>query len=296
MQTLVTIGEFSRLSHLTAKALRHYHEVGLLTPMQIDQSGYRRYDVAQVQQAQLVRRLRLLDMPVPDIKAMLAADTEAARDAAIADHLQRMQESLGRTSQVVASLRALLQPTDSPIGVEYRVVAETPAIGIRAQVHRADVADRCGKAFPLIYAAVAGAGTDPAGPGGATYDAAFFEQDIGEVIVFVPVAQPAAEFPAGLGGQVESLGLPPGRFAVAVHTGGFDEIDRSYGLLGSHVAEYDDPIPQPVREHYLVGPDRTQQTHEYRTEIWWPISQPTPSARLAPARTPPLGTPDQKET
>ena len=72
MQNLVTIGEFSRLSHLTAKALRHYHEVGLLVPDRIDSSGYRRYSTAQVPQAQLVRRLRELDMPVPDVKAVLS--------------------------------------------------------------------------------------------------------------------------------------------------------------------------------------------------------------------------------
>ena len=277
MQTLVTIGEFSRLSHLTAKALRHYHDVGLLTPAQIDSSGYRRYGVAQVQQAQLVRRLRLLEMPVPDIKAVLAAEDETARDAAIAQHLQRMEETLGRTTQVVASLRALLRPADGPIGVEYRAIAATSVIGIRAKVRRADVGDWCGASFPRIEAAVAAAGTDPVGPGGATYDAAFFEQDVGEVLVFVPVAQPhplttLPGFPADTGpGRIESTTLPGGRFAVAVHTGDYEDIDRSYGRLGGHVAEHDRPLPEPIREHYLVGPDRTPNPHEYRTEIWWPI-------------------------
>src|SRR6478609_934527 len=76
MQTLVTIGQFSRLTHLTVTTLRHYHEVGLLTPVRIDASGYRRYGVDQVQQAQLVRRLRQLDMPVPDVAAVLAAPNE----------------------------------------------------------------------------------------------------------------------------------------------------------------------------------------------------------------------------
>ena len=106
--------------------------------------------------------------------------------------------------------------------------------------------------FPLLDAAVAGAGTDPAGPGGATYDAAFFEQDVGEVLVFVPVAQPPPlqalpEFPAddsGSGPAIESMTLPAGRFAVAVHAGGYEDIDRSYGRLGSHVAEHDEPLPR----------------------------------------------------
>jgi effector-binding domain-containing protein len=247
----------------------------------VDSTGYRRYGVAQVQQAQLVRRLRLLDMPVPDIKAVLAADDETARDAAIAQHLQRMEETLGRTTQVVASLRSLLRPPGDPLAVEYRTVPATTVIGIRAKVRRADVGAWCGTAFPRIEAAVAAAGTDPAGPGGATYDAAFFEQDIGEVLVFVPVAQPIPG-PGDAGPEgIESLVLPAGRFSVAVHAGGYEDIDRTYGRLGSHVAEHDDPLPEPIREHYLVGPDRTPQQHDYRTEIWWPIRSHAAAARPA---------------
>ena len=133
MQTLVTIGEFSRLSHLTAKALRHYHDVGLLTPAQVDPTGYRRYGVAQVQQAQLVRRLRLLEMPVPDIKAVLGRRVRRVpamrRSRSTCSGWRRPSAA---PQQVVASLRALLRPADDPIGVEYRTVAAI--VGDRDQV------------------------------------------------------------------------------------------------------------------------------------------------------------------
>lgn len=266
MQTLVTIGEFSRLSHLTVTTLRHYHEVGLLTPAQIDPSGYRRYGVSQVQQAQLVRRLRQLDMPVPDVAAVLAAPTEQARDTAIAEHLRRMEETLGRTTQVVASLRALLQTPDQPLDVEYRSVPATTVIGIGEQVARSDVGSWCAAAFPELYMALAFAGADPAGPGGATYDEQFFESDLGEVTAFVPVINAVDTI-----GRVESISLPAGRFAAAVHSGGFDEIDRTYGRLGSLVAEHDVAQELPIREHYLIGPNHTPDPQQWRTEIWWPI-------------------------
>ena len=215
MQTLVTIGEFSRLSHLTVTTLRHYHEVGLLTPAQIDPSGYRRYGVSQVQQAQLVRRLRQLDMPVPDVAAVLAAPTEQARDTAIAEHLRRMEETLGRTTQVVASLRSLLQTPDQPLDVEYRTIPASTVVGISERVARSDVGPWCAAAFPEIYGALAGAGSDPAGPGGATYDQQFFECDLGEVMAYAPVIRPIDAV-----GRVGSTTLPAGRFAVAVHAGG----------------------------------------------------------------------------
>ena len=47
--TLLTIGEFSRMTHLSVKALRHYHDVGILEPAAIDPySGYRSYAADQV--------------------------------------------------------------------------------------------------------------------------------------------------------------------------------------------------------------------------------------------------------
>ena len=57
MQPL-TIGAFSRLTHLSIKTLRYYHQVGLLEPADVDpDSGYRYYRPGQARTAQLVRRL-----------------------------------------------------------------------------------------------------------------------------------------------------------------------------------------------------------------------------------------------
>lgn len=279
MDGTVTIGEFSRLTHLSAKALRHYHDVGLLLPERIDATGYRRYGPAQVRQAQLIGRLRRLDMPVPDIKAVLAAPDDQRRDAAIAEHLQRMEDALGRTTQVVASLRALLSPDVRPLSVEYRTVPAISVLAIRDQVRHQDISDWCAQAYPELYGALAAVGADPAGPAGAGYDTDFFELDVGEVIAFVPVAVSLRGGPVGGGlGRCEPLTLPEGRFAVAQHHGAYSEIDRTYGALGSHVAAHDAAQQNPIREHYLVGPDHTPDPGQYRTEICWPISSPLPSS------------------
>jgi DNA-binding transcriptional MerR regulator len=46
---MLTIGDFSRITHLTVKTLRRYHEIGLLEPAKVDsQTGYRYYAAAQV--------------------------------------------------------------------------------------------------------------------------------------------------------------------------------------------------------------------------------------------------------
>ena len=71
----ISIGEFARRSRLSLKALRLYDELGVLVPARVDQaSGYRYYDVGQVDEARLVVMLRQLDLPLAAIRELLACD------------------------------------------------------------------------------------------------------------------------------------------------------------------------------------------------------------------------------
>lgn len=270
MTATVSIGEFARLTYLSVKTLRYYHDIELLAPVAVDAgSGYRRYSTGQVEQAHLIRRLRQLDMPLPEIKAVLAAPDEAARNAALRVHLERMEAELARTRDVVASLRSLLTRSAS-ISVQYRSVPAFAALAVTDVVTRAEVGPWCDAAYSQLYSTLAAAGIEPAGPGGATYSMAFFEEDEGEVVVYVPLP-PGAEFTPPEGPQI--IELPGRRFAIALHEGSFDDFDRTYGALGSYVAEHDTALLEPVREIYLVGPCDTADASGYRTEVCWPIGR-----------------------
>jgi DNA-binding transcriptional MerR regulator len=76
---LVSIGEFSRLSRLSPKALRLYDELGLLVPDRVDAAtGYRWYADAQLDQARVVALLRRIGVPLAQIRDMLALDPASA--------------------------------------------------------------------------------------------------------------------------------------------------------------------------------------------------------------------------
>src|SRR5947209_3684128 len=92
MEHLFTIGEFSRVTGITVKALRHYHEEGLLAPSYVDaQSGYRYYDASKIEPARLIALLRGLEFSLADIKAVLAA---GADDRAVLAAMERHRDSL----------------------------------------------------------------------------------------------------------------------------------------------------------------------------------------------------------
>src|SRR5882757_1571921 len=129
MRTRVTIGDFSRATHLSVKTLRHYHDVGLLEPNEVDPAtGYRYYSEQQIPTAQVIRRLRGLQMPIAEVKAVLAARDSDARNRLIVAHLDRLESELARTNAAVGELRDLLERrTAAPRAIEHRTVPPTQA-------------------------------------------------------------------------------------------------------------------------------------------------------------------------
>src|SRR5438552_11250310 len=104
--------------------LRHYHEIRLLEPVDVDEdTGYRRYAAEQIVTAQVIRRFRDLDMPLEEIQIVLQAPDVETRNRVIANHLARLESNLARTQEPVASLRGLLdRPQDSSLPINHRSV------------------------------------------------------------------------------------------------------------------------------------------------------------------------------
>ena len=71
------------------------------------------------------------------------------------------------------------------------------------------------------------------GPGGGLFSAAFFADDDGPVVAYVPVS--AA--PAALPGRVEVVDVSGGDVLVATHAGPFADLDRTYAVLGAAANE-----------------------------------------------------------
>src|SRR6266540_3198254 len=107
MAALVTVGEFSRLTHLSVKTLHHYHEIGLLAPDLVE-----------------------------------SAD-DSLREETLRAHLERMERELAHTREVVTSLRELLTPGRPSIDVEYRFIPAFRAYGVRDRVERAGIGPWC---------------------------------------------------------------------------------------------------------------------------------------------------------
>jgi DNA-binding transcriptional MerR regulator len=281
MPVRLPIGDFAKMTHLSVKALRHYHDVGVLEPAQVDPwSGYRFYEPDQIAVAQVIRRFRELGMPLEEVKAVLQAPDVGSRNDVIVAHLARMESQLAQTQAVVASLRSLLERPAPVVAVEYRSAGRARALAVRDVVTEAEVQDWWVAAFTELYGVLSAAGIAPPGPGGALYASELFELEKGEVVAFVPVPGPVPGQGAFAGaGRAAVIDVPAAELAVALHQGPFADLDRTYGALGTYVAERELGIEGPIREYYLVAPWDTGDESAHRTEVGWPIFQTTGTGR-----------------
>ncbi|MEV7428357.1 MerR family transcriptional regulator [Nocardioides sp. NPDC092400] len=264
---MLAIGEFSRLTHLSVRTLRRYHEADLLVPATVDPAtGYRYYDARQIPTAQVIHRLRELDVPLADVRRILAATDPGARAAMVADHLGRLESELERTRAAVVSLRRLLRPEPAPVHVELRVVPGTTVAAVEGDVDLDDVLPWYAGAMAELDAVV----DEPTGAPGGLYDNSLFEVGHGHVLVHVPTESPPRR------GRVHPATLPPVELAVATHAGEHDDIAVTYGEVGAWLVANALAVAGPIRETYLVGPRDTADPAGWRTEIGWPVFHVAP--------------------
>lgn len=264
MREGLTIGQFAALTHLSVRTLRRYHESGLLQPAEIDGStGYRFYTARQIPTAQIIHRLRELDMPLADVRAILASDDPLQRAELVAGHLERLEHELDRTRRAVTSLRRLLRPDPTQLQVH---LTSLPARTVAA-IH-VDVTDSSDLAWYDQAMAELDAEYEPSergGPPGGQYANELFTEGHGTALVYRPVHQPRVT------GRIDSIELPAIELAGVIHAGAHDDIDVTYGRLGAWVVEHALAVDGMVQETYLLGPHDTPDATAWRTEIGWPI-------------------------
>ena len=67
------IGAFSKMMQVTVKTLRHYEQMGLLVPAEVDEwTGYRNYRIEQMQRLNTIRYLKEMGFTLDEIRSLFA--------------------------------------------------------------------------------------------------------------------------------------------------------------------------------------------------------------------------------
>ncbi len=101
------IGEFAELVGLSIPQLRRYDRLRLLAPEGRTSSGYRVYGSHQTGAARVIALLRSMDMPLADVRRVLAGLDEDERQALFADHRARLEARLDEVRQLLDAVDQL---------------------------------------------------------------------------------------------------------------------------------------------------------------------------------------------
>ncbi len=263
---MFSIGDFSKITGLTVKTLRFYHEQGLLHPSSVDdQSGYRYYDRSKIETARIITLLRGLDLSVDEIREILA---RAGDDADLKEVMERQKAAIEgkieRYRELVRSLERFLTQDDEARRIMARASFEieeklTPSLliaGIRKKGRYAD----CGEAFGQIARRFGRALSGK--PLLLHFDREYHEHD----------ADFEACMPIRSGESIDGIEvreLPGGRCVTLLHKGPYDELGRSYAKVLEYIQQKGYEVGLPTREIYHKGPGMIFRGNprNYLTEI-----------------------------
>lgn len=262
---MMTVGQFARMTRLSAKQLRDYDALGLLAPARVDpQTGYRYYHPRQARTAVTIALLRSLDVPLAAISELLVADEEGTERILAAERARIAAELAARAR----SLRALERlARDGPAGsgelmpyaVETAVEPPRRLLVLRgtstAERLHGDAAALVGRLLELLPWA--------AGPTGPPVVGLYPLDLDGELAFSVGVERPVGK--EGVPG-VELLDLPGGPVARVLHLGSHDELPLAYFPLLAWAQERGHDVAGPVRERHLDDP-ATTAPEQLRTEV-----------------------------
>jgi DNA-binding transcriptional MerR regulator len=117
---MLTIGQLAAYAGVTVRAVRHYHQIGLLPEPERDASGYRRYGATAVVSLIKIRTLADAGVPLSQIGQLLEADAstfaEAVQriDSHLRDEIERLETNRKQIAQLAAGDSLALPPEVIP--------------------------------------------------------------------------------------------------------------------------------------------------------------------------------------
>lgn len=266
MPNLLSIGSFSRVSQLTVKTLRFYHEKGLLVPARVEAgTGYRYYSPEQVERATVIRKLRDLDFSVREIQEILTHggdehDILAELESKHAETQQRVATDR-RTQKRLAAIITQVREQRALMSKNTFVIEEKPLepMLVAARRMRGKYSD-CGKAFGQLGRRF---GSKINGKAMLLCHDTEFKENDADFSACMPVRSGQAK------DDIEVFELPGGNCVSLVHQGPYETLRTSYERVFAYIAQHGYSPESPSREVYLKGPGMIFKGNpkNYLTEI-----------------------------
>jgi DNA-binding transcriptional MerR regulator len=269
---MIKIGDFARLSQVSVVTLRHYDEIGLFKPNNVDHvTGYRYYTTGQLARLNRILALKDLGFSLEQIQQVLTKKLTPEqlhgmlmlKRAEVEQLLSAEQERLAR---IEARLKQIeLEETMPTYDVVLKNMPPTYIVSCRVTVPTNDqVPTYLGKAFDEAYAYVRQQGAKDTGPCLSLWHSpadVYVNEDVEAV---VPIEKPIPGTD-----RVQVYELPATLVAAVVHHGNFADFTQGHLALMKWIEANGYRINGPYREIYIKH--NQSNLNDTTTEIQFPV-------------------------
>lgn len=268
---MLRIGEFSKLSRVSIRMLRHYDEIGLLKPAEIDRfTGYRYYNPDQLPVIGRITALKDMGFQLADIVKILDVydDRETLDDyfAMRQAELKEIAETAHYQMRLLDTARKRLRKEQNmSYNVSIKTIPERYAATVHMTIPRYE--DE-GMVWQILNEETAPLNVIPAEPClvAAEYlDDEYKEEDV-ELVAWKTVK---GDYPDTE--HVKFKTLPAVKVASCMVKGGYEQMPEVYGAVIAWVNENGYECAGPMFNIYHVSPHETQNSDEFVTEVCYAV-------------------------
>ena len=266
---MLKIGEFSKLSRISIRMLRHYDDIGLLKPAEIDDlTGYRYYREEQLFIIGRITSLKDMGFALADIiKILDNYDDKEKMDAFLSERQKELSKLSKETEYKLMLLETARKRLRKEQKMSFDVTVKTIPERYAATVHMVvphyedegmawNMMGECKE--PLIPA-------DPCYAIAEFLDDEFKEENV-EIVVSMAVKGKYQDTE-----HVKFKTLPAVKVASCIIKGNYDQMGEAYATVASWIKANGHKMNGPMFNIYHVGPAQTKNPEEYVTEACFPI-------------------------
>ena len=268
---MLKIGDFSKLARISIRMLRHYDEIGLLKPAEIDRfTGYRYYSEDQLPVACRITALKDMGFGLAAIGEMLGCydrPEELERHFRIrrAELKVVAEETAYRMRLLDTAMERLRKGEDMNYDVTLKTIPERYAACVRMIIPRYEEEGMIWKVLCEETDHMNLVPDDPCLCCVSFHDAEWKETDVDiEAQKTVKGSYPDTE-------NVKFKTLPPVTVASATFKGPYQQFSEVYTAVYAWTQANGYEVNGPMTNIYHVSPHETQNPEEFVTEVCLPV-------------------------
>ncbi len=262
---MLRISEFSKLSHLTIKALRFYEKEGLLRPAAVDEwNNYRFYETSQLETAAKIKSYRQLDLSIEEIKAIFSG-------ADVISVLQEKAMSLEKEKCLIESRLSIINSILEDKSMKYQVTEKVISEKI---VYTAETVLRSYSDI-MQWIPTLGQTCLELNPGMKCAETPyefceFLDCEYKDTDIRVRHTEAVTAFGKG-NGEISFATLPEAKVLSIYHKGAYEKIVEAYSFIVRYAEENGYKIAGIPRECYIDGIWNKESVEDWLTEIQLPV-------------------------